>query len=334
MSRGPVGWAIIGCGRVSDRRVAPAITRAADATLAAVCSRRMDVARDFAARHGAARSHDSIESLLADSAVQAVYIGTPNSLHADHAARCLAAGRHVLVEKPMAIDTRQAADMVRAAEAARRHLGVMLQQRFHPANIHLFRLNDEGALGRLTVLRAKIGIWYPPVEHWRFARDLAGGGVLMDLGSHAIDLMIELAGPVESVDAYVGSVHSPGPLEDFCLARLHFRGGAIGVLELGYCMHDYGGRLEVHGAEATYIAHGSLQQAATCQTWLRRATADEPMRSESVGDCFRAAIDDFTDAILHGGEPTVSMHDGLRAVRVIEAAYESSARRVQVQLPD
>lgn len=320
-----IGWAIIGCGRVTDRRAAPVFSKLEEAELVAFCSRDLSKARAFCTRYGALRAYDSLEDLLRDSSVRAIYLATPNACHAEQAAQCLAAGRHVLVDKPMATNAAAALAMVEAARRADRLLGVMQQQRFHPANMHLIRLRDEGALGKLNLLGAQIAMWYPPSGNWRGTPAVSGGGVTIDLAPHALDLLIELGGDVRRVDARMWNLQFPGPVEDLCSARLEFADGAVGLMELAYCAHHYGGRIEAFGSEATFIADGSMQAAEVYYTRYRRGQVIAPMRQEvTTTDCFQAAIEDFTDAVLHGGEPAISMTDGLRVMRVIDALYASA----------
>lgn len=320
-----VGWAVLGCGRVTERRVAPVFARIEGAELVAFCSRDLSKARAFCGRYGGLRAYGSLDDLLRDGAVQAVYVATPNAAHADQAARCLAAGKHVLVEKPMATDAKAARMMVAAADGAGRLLGVMQQQRFHPANVHLIRLRDEGSLGKLNVMRVQLAMWYPTTGNWRGSPDVSGGGVTIDLAPHALDLLIEVGGEVRQVDARMWNLQFPGPVEDFCQARLDFAGGAVGLMELAYCTHHYGGRIEAFGSEATFIADGSMQAAEVYYTRFRRGSAIAPMCQEvSTTDCFQAAIEDFTDAVLHDGVPAISMEDGLRVMRIIDALYESA----------
>lgn len=321
---GRVGWAILGCGRVAERRVAPVIAAAQDARLAAVCSRSRSHAEHFAERHAAANAHDSIDALLADDSVDVVYIATPHALHAEQAVRCLSAGKHVLVEKPMAIGERGALAMSAAARAGKRLLGVMLQQRFHAANMHLIRLIDDGQLGKLNMIRIHIGMWYPPGDNWRHASELSGGGAAMDLGPHAVDLMSELAGKVQSVTAQTSNLQFKTPVEDFCAARLQFESGAVGLLDVSYCFRDYGGRLEAYGSEASFFAIGSMQSAGLYQTWLRRGDSPGTMQEDTSNNCYAAAIEDFNDAVLNQGDPSIGPEEGARAVRIIEAIYESA----------
>ncbi len=328
-----VGWGILGCGRVADRRVAPAFAQLDDAALVAICGRDIHKVGEFARRHSAPRAYNRIEDLLADQDVQVVYVATPNAFHREHACRCLEAGRHVLVDKPMALNAVEAAEMIEVAERCSRLLGVMHQQRFHPAHAHLLRLLEEGRIGKINCIRMQIAMWYPPQATWRQDAGLAGGGVAIDLGPHAVDLLLEVGGTAVRVDAILRNLHFPGPLEDFCQARLDLAGGGIGLLDLSYCGHHYGGRIEVFGSEGSFSSDGSLQCAAAYDTWHRRGdTTEEACREVSTTNCFQEAIKDFNHAVQHRGYPTVDMYDGLRAMKVIDAVYASAHRGRPVDL--
>jgi len=331
---GTVGWAIIGCGRVAERRVAPAIKRASGATLVGFCSRDLARAGAYAGRHEAPRAYATLDEVLQDDAVKAVYLCTPNVLHATQAEACLAAGRHVLVEKPLAVSSEDARRLAAAARRAGRVLGVVHQQRFHPANLHLIRLMDDQKLGKPLIVRMQIGIWYPPTDNWRFDPAMSGGGALMDLGPHAIDLMLQVGGPVAAVSSWTANLHFQGPVEDFCHARLEFVRGGVGLLEVSYCVRAYGGRIEVYGDAGTFIADGSLQQAQLFRSTLRLGESQTPaeVREDYYHDAFVDAIEDFTDAVREGREPTVRAADGQAVIEVIEAAYRSARCGERVRL--
>lgn len=328
-----VGWAVLGCGRVAERRFAPAFAGQTEASLVAFCSRDLAKARTYARRHNALRAYGSLDDLLADAYVQVVYIATPNALHAPQAIRCLQAGKHVLVDKPMATSGREGQEMVAMAREAGRILGVLQQQRFHPGNMHLIRLRDDGQLGKLNVLRVQIAMWYPPRQSWRGIPALSGGGVVMDLAPHALDLILEVGGEIKRVDCQIRTLQFPGEVEDFCSARLDLANGAVGLLDLSYCAHQYGGRVEAHGSQATLVVEGSMQAAGAYTTWFRRGQTAEPIQQHtSTTDCYRAAIENFTDAVQHGGEPAISMFDGLRVARLIEAMYASARTECPVEV--
>jgi 1,5-anhydro-D-fructose reductase (1,5-anhydro-D-mannitol-forming) len=319
----PVGWGIVGCGRVAENRVAPAIKHAANSSLAAFCSRTTERAARFAQRFDAPAACDDLAAMLRDDRVEAVYLATPNALHAEQAIACLRAGRHVLTDKPMALSAADCERMKEAADASDRVLGVCHQQRFHPAHQACFRLVREGKLGRLTILRAQMGFLFQPSDQWRLQPALSGGGPGMDLAPHAVDILLQAAGAAARVAGRVANVRFDYPVEDAFFAQLDFAGGAIGTVETDYCSHGYGGRLEVRGDEGTFIAEGSLMAADRYQTWLLRGPSRTPVETHEGEhrECFRAAIEDFSGAIREQRRPIVSADDGIAVMRVIEAAY-------------
>lgn len=319
-----MGWGILGCGRVADKRIAPAIAASGTARLAAVCSRSIDKARDFATRHHATHAHGSLDSFLNDASVGVVYIATPNACHVDDALRCFSAGKHVMVDKPMALTVGDAQKIIDAANEKNLRLGIMHQQRFHPANRQAIELIRTGSLGRLLMVRAQVGMWYPPSDNWRLTPDIAGGGVTMDLGPHALDILCEIGGPIREVAAIMRNLAHPYPVEDFCCARLEFANGAIGLCDMAYCYHDYGGRLELFGDKGSFVVRGSLQQAATYQSWLRVGERCDPTLDASYPGCFTDGIRDFTEAVQSGRFATITPSDGLRVLSIIEAMHESA----------
>jgi predicted dehydrogenase len=332
---GSVKWGVLGCGRVADRRIAPAISAADNAQLAAFCSRSLDRATEYMERHQAELAFDELGEMLDERQVDAVYVATPNAFHAEHVLACLEAGKHVLVDKPMATNSEDAGRMVDAAKRARRSLSVMFQMRHHPANQQLKEMIEEGSLGTLSLLRAHVGFWFPPAEGWRQDAELSGGGPVMDLAPHAIDLLRFLAGDVVEVQATTANVQFRYHVEDLGLATLRFASGPVGRLDVSYCSHDYGGRVEAFGSEATALVDGSLQQIGNYRVWYRRGKTDQAAQivEGQFADCYVAAIEEFSDAVLQQRQPAITAADGLATVEVIEAIYESaeSGRAVSLE---
>lgn len=324
-----LGIGIIGCGRVVEKRVAPAIIESAGAHVAAFCSRDLSKAKQFAESFRASAAYDDVTELLSDENVQAIYIAAPNSLHAELAIQCLQAGRHVLVDKPMALTTQQALSMVAASRQSGRTLGLMHQQRFHPVNQKLIRLIREGALGRIHFVRAQMGFWYSLAENWRLSPDLSGGGAAIDLAPHVLDILLYAMGPIRIVDARCYDQHLHRGVEDLLTARVEFASGAVGQLDFSYCFHHYGGRIEVYGSEGTFLADGSLQQADRYRLWQRCGSDDLPLEEGKTPSCFTLIIDDFAAAVLSGRPPAVSMYDGLATMNVIDALYASAQARME-----
>lgn len=292
--------------------------------LIAFCSRELQKAGEFASRFGAQSAYDNVEVTLADPRVSAVYLAVPNAMHAELAIQCLRAGKHVLLDKPMALSASQSEAIVEAANQSGRILGLLHQQRFHPANQRLFAKIRDGSMGRIHLVRAQMGFWYALGDNWRLSRERSGGGAAMDLAPHALDILLQVAGPVRTVNARCFNLHIASDVEDFCTARLEFESGAVGQVDFSYCSHHYGGHLEVYGSEGTIIADGSLQQGERYRIWSRHRSEDMPVEEGVTPSCFKLIVEDFANAVESGRTPTVSMHDGVRVMRVIDAIYESA----------
>ena len=153
-----VGWALVSTGRHADTFLAPAIGLAQETHLVAVYSREQEQADAFAAKHGAQVAYTSLETLLADARVEVVCIASPNFLHAPYTTLAARAGKHVFVEKPMAVSVDEAVDMVRTCQAHGVKLGVGFHLRHHPGHQEARRLIGEGTLGTITLVQAQWGL--------------------------------------------------------------------------------------------------------------------------------------------------------------------------------
>jgi 1,5-anhydro-D-fructose reductase (1,5-anhydro-D-mannitol-forming) len=192
-----VRWGFVGAGRHPRLWIAPAVSRAEHAEPAAVWSRQRASGEAFAAEQGVPRVHDTLAALLADPAVDAVVIATPNSLHAAQAIAALRAGKHVLVEKPMATDVGEARAMVAAARTAGRRLGIGFHFRHHGLLAEARRQIAAGAIGTVMQVTAQFNLTSSPpprltIAHSPWKRDpaqMGGAGALMGMGVHLIDLV-------------------------------------------------------------------------------------------------------------------------------------------------
>ena len=160
-----IGWAIVSTGRYPDVTVAPALKLAQGAELAAVYSRNRQTGEEFARKHGAAAAYDSLDDLLDDPRVEVVYICSPNQLHAEYTERAARAGKHVLVEKPMALNLTDAEAMIQICESQGVKLGVGFQLRLHPGRIETRRRVLAGELGTIALApscRTRSAVLSPP----------------------------------------------------------------------------------------------------------------------------------------------------------------------------
>ncbi len=328
-----LGWAIISTGRHPDARMAPAINKARNGRLVAVMSRDLDRAKAFAARHGALRAYDSLEAVLADPDVQAVYIASPNHLHAEQTIAAVRAGKHVLCEKPMALTVEDGRRMVEAARAAGVKLGVAFHCRHHPAHRRAREVVRSGGLGEIVYATAYwSALALGPRPEWWSKPEQVGGGAIMGTGVHVLDLLRFVLGrEVVEVFAYQDSP----PIEFTDSILLRFEDGSTAHVvcsrKVAYPNNDlsiYGmaGRVRACDTISTDLK-GSLEVVTGAGTTTETFEAEDPARAMYVG-----LVEDFARAVLEGGEPTATGEDGLKNIEITLAVFEANrtGRAVQV----
>lgn len=319
------GWGIVGCGRMTDRRVAPAFRDCPTARLVAFQSRDAAKAHAYCEKHDAARAYADMSAFLADDEIDIVYVATPPSFHVEHVMQCLDAGKHVLVDKPIATNSADAMRLVEAAESRNLSLAVLHQQRFHPAVQSLLRHVSDGTLGTLHTLRIQIAMWLRLDGNWRYNAAVAGGGAAMDLAPHALDIMLLLFGMPTRVTATIARHCLDADVEDFCAATLTFPSGPVGLLDLSYSAHAYGGRIEAYGDRGTFVSDGCMQQAPEFTTTLRiGAESAAPQSHRYDGACFRDAIEDVSAAVREHRPPIVTGRHAADVLRLIDGIYASA----------
>jgi predicted dehydrogenase len=333
------GVAVVGSGSIAEMHL-KSLRELSGAKLAGVYSRSPEKARAAGEREGCRWTADWRE-LLEDPAVEVVDIVTSSGSHAEIALAALEAGRHVLVEKPMAMKTSQADAMIRAAAARRLTLGVVSQRRFEEQNLAVRKLVAEGALGKLLLVEVSCPYYrtqaYYDSADWRGKVD-TDGGALMNQAIHAVDLMLWFAGPARTVQGRTATQTHRMEAEDLALGIATFEGGAFGTvmastsIQPGFspCLNLYGekGTVKIDGAS---IAHWTVPGVARPDSGGQASAgvADPKLSSHRH---HKDQIADFLAAVAEGRPPLVTAEDGRRAVAFIQGLYESSRLGRPVEL--
>jgi predicted dehydrogenase len=222
MEQQKVRWGVLSTANIGRRVVLPAIQRSGNGELLAIASRDAGRANALAADLGIPHFYDSYEALLANPSIEAVYIPLPNSLHREWAIKAAAAGKHVLCEKPLALDPAECDEMI---SAARQH-GVLLMEafmyRFHPQTARVLDLIAQGAIGEPRVLRAAFTFRVTNPANIRLQPDL-GGGALMDVGCYCVNVARTLFG-AEPAEAQAFASWGPSGVDELLLGQLRFAG--------------------------------------------------------------------------------------------------------------
>ncbi len=338
-----IGWGIVSTGRHPDTKMAPAINEAEDASLAAVMSRDIGRAEAFAQKHGAATAYDDLDALLRDPAVDVVYIASPNALHAEQTVRAAQAGKHVLVEKPMALSVDDGQRMIDACDTAGVRLGVGFHLRAHEGHQRLRSLVADGAVGRVSLAQASWcrgvrGQEAPPprtgLQAWWDDPSLIGAGAFMATGVHCADLLrFVLNDDVAEVSA-VSDATPERPLEELVTLALRFRSGAIATLLTGRRTPDYENNdVMVYGTLGRAGLRSSIEmtQGGALAVRTDALTEDETYQEHPFA-LYTKQVRAFDSAVEGNAEPLASGLDGLRVVEITLAMVESARTGSRVSL--
>lgn len=259
-------WCIIGAGGIADRRTIPAILSDKENVLAAVMDRVPAVAEAMGKKYGVPYFTDEEEMLKAIPS-DAVYIGTPVFCHKRQIELAVAYGRHIFVEKPIAMNAKEGEALVALCREAGLQLTVGYMMKHHELHERAKAMIGEGKIGEVNSVRAQFTCWYPDIEGaWRQKKALGGGGALMDLGVHCIELVEYLLDDeIEEVKGITSTRTFSYEVEDGAILVFRTKGGVLGHLDVAFNIPDAASesKLEIYGSEGYLVAKGTLAQEET-----------------------------------------------------------------------
>ena len=339
-----IGWAFIGTGRYPDRAGAPGMALAEDTDLFATYSRDMGRAQGFASKHGFLTAYDSLEDLLGDSRVDAVFIASPNHLHGPYTKLAAQAGKHVLVEKPMSLTVDEGLDMVNACKSHGVKLGVGFQLRYHPGHMEASRLVREGALGVIALAQAQLGagtrgeLSRAPrtglSEWWEHPDMIGGASSMIGTGVHAIDSLHFILGQtVTEVSAVTDGQTTEKPLESLVTMCLRFSGGAIGMMCCSSRLPDSKNDVTIYGSDGRIVLKDSSRPTLAGDLEVTSETVNTTVSYEPDPlALFTWQTEAFNRAIQMDEDPPASGIAGLKVVQVTVAMIESASTGRTVKL--
>lgn len=293
-------WGIIGCGDVTEVKSGPAFQRADRSALVAVMRRDGAAAADYARRHGVPRFYDDDAALIADPAVDAVYVATPPSSHATYALAAARAGKPVYVEKPMALDHGQCRAMIDGCAHAGVPLFVAYYRRALPRFLKVKAIIDEGTIGAVRLV--SIALWQPARPQdadrknppWRVVPAIAGGGLFVDLACHTLDLLDFLVGPIVRVAGHRGNLGALYDAEDVVSASFVFQSGAQGAGAWCFTAAESVDRVEIVGSRGSLAFSTFGPDPVTLVTEGQRAAFDIPHPPHIQQPMIQSVVDALT----------------------------------------
>lgn len=334
------GVLIVGAGNITAAHIF-AVEGLPNAKLVGIVGRTPERAGELARKHGVP-SFASLEEAVARPEVDIVSICTPSGAHLEPALTAIAAGKHVMVEKPIEITVERSRRLIEAAEAAGVVVGAIFMSRYAPANAFAKQAIEEGRLGRLLQVDGYVKWWrdqaYYDSGAWRGTQALDGGGALMNQGIHQVDTLQWLAGPVSEVFAYAGTLnHERLEVEDTLVGVLRYESGAYGQLAAATSLWPGSPKsLQVHGTEGFLKIEDDMLvdwgtrsggDAERDELLAKYGGAGQGGSSDPMAISFQNHLlqyQDFFAALDSGSTPAIDGREGIRAVELVEAFYTSA----------
>lgn len=334
-----IKWGVIGSGGIARRRTIPeGIVPASNADLIAVYDINPAANKEVAAQYGA-KAVNSVEELLKED-IDVVYVASPINCHREHAVKAARAKKHVFCEKPLGLTVKEAEEIVKVCHEEGVMLGTGFMMRFLSQHKEAAKMIQDGRLGKPVFGRAQLSCWYPPIEGaWRQDPALGGGGSLIDMGSHCIDLLEMFFGKVKSVGCKVNNLIHSYESEDSSVVTLVFENGAMGMVDTYFCIPDNSSKnvLELYGSKGSILASGTIGQGSSGKmtAFLEQDSSSynaQQNRNNGEGiaieplavNTYRSEIEEFSQALLENRVPSNNSDIGLHSQKLMEACYKSA----------
>lgn len=334
------GFVVVGAGNIAAAHIF-AINGLPNARFVGVVGGSSERAKKLAEQHGVTL-FGTVEEAAAHPEVDILSICTPSGAHLEPALAAIAAGKHVIVEKPLEITVERSRRLLEAAEVAGSAVGAIFMSRFAPANAFAKRAIEEGRLGRLLQVDAYVKWWrdqaYYDSGAWRGTVALDGGGALMNQAIHQIDLLQWLAGPVSEVFAFAATLnHERLEVEDTLVGTLRYANGALGQVSAATSLWPGSAKsLQVHGTEGFFRIDDDMlvdwrtrsggdaerQELLELYGGVGKGGSSDPMAISFTNHLLQ--YQDLLEALEQGRAPAIDGREGIKAVQVVEALYESA----------
>ncbi len=321
-------WGLIGAGDIVRKRVAAALRDATNSRLTAIARARADAAEASARELGAERWHASWADLVRDPGIDAVYVATPVHLHCEQAIAAAQAGKHVLCEKPMALNVADCDRMIAASRASGVTLGVAYYRHVYPVVVRVREILASGEIGDPVFVQMDAFERFNPQpgepRHWFVTKAAAGGGPMFDFGCHRIELLLDLLGPVSRVVGVTANVIFTRDVEDTAIGVMQFTRGPCATLSVTHAARESRDTFRVFGTAGSI--HIPVLNAG--EMTVITAAGERHESHPPSTNLHQPLIQDFVDAVHAGGRPAVTGEMG-RAVAEVEAQIyaESSVVR-------
>lgn len=327
-------FGILGCGLIASVH-ADAISHIENATLVGVADNKFEFAESFAQKRGIKAFNDYFD-MLSSPEIDAICICTPSCFHAQNAIDALNHSKHVVLEKPMALSTKDADLVIETCKKTGKLLTVISQLRFSKDILRVKKLIEEGALGKITLCELNMRYYRSPDYYssspWKGTLKFDGGGALMNQGIHGVDLFEYIIGDIKKVNGVIKTLVHDIEVEDSAVAIVEFSNGALGTIIASSCAYPgFNRKITINGSDGYVILSENKIEKLVIKDTVREeydlkklSTSNNP--STVNYEYHKRQLENLISAINGEEELLIDASEGKKAVKVIELIYKTSAK--------
>jgi D-xylose 1-dehydrogenase (NADP+, D-xylono-1,5-lactone-forming) len=312
-----VKWGIAGCGRVTENTFIPALTASRKGKLVSLYSRDITRAKSLAEKFGAQSFYNDYNDFL-KSDIDIVYVASENSRHHEQVIEAAKAGKHILCEKPMALTSEEAEEMVQVCKANNVYLAINYPHRFHPLVVKARELIRDQKLGKLVSISLNFNTDFPPSSNYRFKKALSGGGALRDLGTHMIDVLRFLGGEISEIDGVIDNLVYQSEVDDFSMGTVKFVKEGYGIFNVSFNSGKAFNRIEIvcHKGSMSIENLIGKKLVAPKLTILLEGEAKKAFRKRGNKQLF--LLRSLHKSLIRNEAPLIKGDDGLVNMKLME----------------
>lgn len=314
-------WGVAGCGNFAENSFIPALHLLPKSKLVSLYSSDISRARYLKEKFAASGAYDDFDEFL-ESDIDCVYIASANINHYDQVIRAAKHGKHIHCEKPLAISSAQAEEMVRICEENGVFLSVNYVYRFHPLVAKAKEIIDKGMLGKLVSINANFNVDYAPNDNFRFKKSMSGGGALWDIGTHMIDLLRYFGGEIVSIHGAVDNIIYKSEVDDFAAAIVKFENSGYGYFNASFNVKKGINRLEILGYNGNIIIENLIGKRSASTKLIIDLQGEARKAFRKRANKMLCTLREIQKSFLNNTPPPVSGLDGLSNLRLIEQLEE------------
>lgn len=345
-----IKWGVIGCGGIADRRTLPGMMKAENAELIAVMDANGEAAENCKEKYSAKYAFTNFEDVLKVDEIEAVYIASPVFFHKEQAIAAAKAKKHILLEKPVALTVADAQEIKKACEENNVKISIGFLMRFHGYHQKIKEIIKEGKIGDIVSIRGQFTCWYPDIEGaWRQKKATSGGGALVDMGIHVIDLIQYITGlKVVEVAAFNQTQTFNYEVDDSSNVIMKMDNGAVAYVDSNFNIPDAASvaKLEIYGTKGSIIATGTLAQDEIGNVnilisndsleydanQVRGELKPLSLEGTPLGNMYTKEIEGLGNAVLENTDVPVTIESAIYDQKIVEAAYKSSESKSFVKI--